>query len=153
MAGAALVLWFVAGWIRGHLIDGLTEPILAIPWIWVRRVILGSLIDLPTALLTIATFAGAARIIVLRSWPAPTALIGAILLLDAVSSALVVDSMRLWTDPVVVGPRLLVCAVAVVVSSRLVSRQQKGTRQSQKEKNDAVSESDEVDEAETSIDV
>jgi hypothetical protein len=122
LASAALVVWFAAGWARGLLLDAAAGSVLAIPWIWARRLALGALVDLPVALLVVPTLAAAGRVVALRPWPAPVGLVVAVAALDAAGSHLVNGSTSLWTDPLVVVPRLMVAAAGAVVAAALLAR-------------------------------
>lgn len=118
MSGALLVS-FVAGALRGHLLEAAGPMVLALPWAALRRLALGLLIDLPAAAATVALCAAAGRVIRLRPWPTPISLVVMVWLLDLLVSALISDELGLWSDPLVVIPRVLI-ALATVLGGALV---------------------------------
>jgi hypothetical protein len=109
----AIVVWLVAGMLRQSLISLLTLPVLAIPWLWVRRVAVGVLFDIPTAFVAVALILLAAKLIVFRPLPASLALVAAVWTLDLLVAWLVSNDLSLWHDPLSVTPRVLLAAAAL----------------------------------------
>ncbi len=107
-AGALLVA-FIAGWIRAHVVSFFGEGLLlSLPWIWLRRLGLGVLVDLPLGFSTILVGGLGGRLLVVKPWRAALSLTASVWLLDLVAAWLVTHDFLLWTDPVVLPARLIV---------------------------------------------
>lgn len=114
LLAAALIVAFLTGWLRQHLVALVGEGLLrSIPWIGLRRVGVGVLIDLPQGLVTVLVGALGGRLLVLKPWRAAPALVAAVWLLDLVAAWLVVHDLRPWTDPLVGGGRLVIAVLAM----------------------------------------
>lgn len=117
LIAGGLIASFAAGWIRRPLLAGLAGLLVGLPWIPLRRVCLGVLFDLPTALIVVFLCAIAGRVLILKPWITSLSLTAMVWLLDVVVAWLVLDDLGLWTDPLVGIPRAIVAGATAVTTA------------------------------------
>lgn len=99
------------------VLTAMTGPLTALPWLPVRRISLGLLYDLPAVLSVVVLLALAGRVIVLRPWVHAVALVASVWVLDLAGAWLVLNDFGLWTDWLVLLPRLLMAGLAVLAGA------------------------------------
>ena len=115
---AALAATFLSGWLRHHLLTAASGSLVGLPWLPLRRAVLGLLFDLPAGVVTVVVCVIAHRLIVLKPLPTVVALAATVWLIDLLMAWLVAGDMRLWTDPLIVAARAVVLVGSVVVGAR-----------------------------------
>jgi len=121
LAGAVVVA-MASGWVRGLVLPPLSDPLIAVPWSWLRRILLGLAYDLPAAVTLCLACLLVGRFMSLRPVRSALALVGLVWALDALVAALVSHDMRLWADPFVLAGRSPVVAGALFASAKALGR-------------------------------
>jgi hypothetical protein len=127
----ALVGWFLSGWLRHYLVVAMTAPVLLVPWLPLRRVLVGFLFDLPTAVITVGLCAVSARLFVVRPLLTATSLTTTIWAIDLALAWLVSNDLSLWQDPLTLIPRLALGVATALGGARVM-----GWRRNQDESKD-----------------
>lgn len=108
----ALFIFFIGGWLKQLLLGAMRDPILAIPWIFLRRIVFGLLIDVPMAVILVLTCYVAGKILVLTPFRTPALLVGTLLVFELISTWLVLDNFMMVSDPIVDVSRIIVWGCA-----------------------------------------
>ncbi len=141
----ALVVVFIAGWLRGPLLFGLRGLVVSLPWLPLRRLTLGLVYDLPTALVMAALCALAGRVLVLKPLPTALYLVGAVWVLDVIAAWLISDDLRLWSDPLVFAARLVIVVATALGSALLLGwRPRRPSEKKEKEEDHEEDDTNEV---------
>jgi hypothetical protein len=121
LLAAALVAAFLTGWLRQNVVAPVGVGLLqSLPWIWLRRVAFGVLIDVPQGLAVVLVGALGGRVLVVAPWRAAPALVAASWALDLVSAWLVLHELRPWTDVLCIAGRLAIAGATMLALARLL---------------------------------